>query len=195
MNFLDPDAQLMLKFKKGDRKSFEELIEKYQKLVINTAYRLIGDRAEAEDMAQEVFLRVYSRSRSYKPQAKFSTWLLRITRNLCLNRLRDKKRHPLASFDSPIETEEGKLVRDIPAEARAVPDVFLERKELQDVIKQAIDFLPAKQRMVVILAKYENLPYQEIARVMGCSVSAVRLRLYRAKIILKERLGAYLQEK
>ena len=195
MNFLDPDAQLMLKFKEGDKKSLEELMEKYQKLVINTAYRLIGDRTEAEDIAQEVFLRVYNRSRSYKPQAKFSTWLLKITKNLCLNRLRGKRRHPVVSLDSLVETEEGKVLRDIPAPAQARPDVLLERKELQKLIKESIDSLPPKQRMVVVLAKYDNLPYREIARVMGCSVTAVKLRLHRAKVTLKERLAPYLEKK
>lgn len=195
MNFLDPDAQLMLKFKEGDTKSFEELMEKHQKLVINTAYRLIEDRVEAEDIAQEVFLRVYNQSQSYKPQAKFSTWLLKITKNLCLNRLRGKRRHPVVSFDSPVETEEGKVPRDIPAPVQARPDVFLERKELRDLIRKSIESLPPKQRMVVILAKYDNLPYQEIARVMGCSVTAVKLRLHRAKVRLKERLAPYLEKK
>ncbi len=195
MNFLDPDAQLMLKFKEGDKKSLEELMEKYQKLVINTAYRLIGDRTEAEDIAQEVFLRVYNRSRSYKPQAKFSTWLLKITKNLCLNRLRGKRRHPVVSLDSLVETEEGKVLRDIPAPAQARPDVLLERKELQKLIKESIDSLPPKQRMVVVLAKYDNLPYREIARVMGCSVTAVKLRLHRAKVTLKARLAPYLEKK
>ncbi len=194
MNFLDPDAQLMLKFKEGDTRSFEELMEKYQKLVINTAYRLIGDRAEAEDIAQEVFLKVYNQSRRYKPQAKFSTWLLKITKNLCLNRLRGKRRHPVVSLDSPVETEEGKVPRDIPAPAQARPDVFLERKELRDLIRESIESLPPKQRMVVILAKYDNLPYQEIARVMGCSVTAIKLRLHRAKVTLKERLAPYLEK-
>ena len=195
MNFLDPDAQLMLKFKEGDKKSLEELMEKYQKLVINTAYRLIGDRTEAEDITQEVFLRVYNRGRSYKPQARFSTWLLKITKNLCLNRLRGKRRHPVVSLDSLVETEEGKVLRDIPAPAQARPDVLLERKELQKLIKESIDSLPPKQRMVVVLAKYDNLPYREIARVMGCSVTAVKLRLHRAKVTLKERLAPYLEKK
>ncbi len=195
VKFPDPDAQLMLKFKDGDIKSFEKLMEKYQKLVINTAYRLIGDKTEAEDIAQEVFLNIYSHSWRYKPQAKFSTWLFKITRNICLNRLRGKRRHPTVSLDSPIKTEKGEIARDIPDKPQVVADAILEKKEIQALIKDAIDSLPLKQRMAVILAKYDNLPYQEIARIMGCSVIAIKLRLHRAKAALKERLTPYLEKK
>ncbi|MCK4325401.1 sigma-70 family RNA polymerase sigma factor, partial [bacterium] len=111
------------------------------------------------------------------------------------NRLRGKRRHPVVSLDSLVETEEGKVLRDIPAPAQARPDVLLERKELQKLIKESIDSLPPKQRMVVVLAKYDNLPYREIARVMGCSVTAVKLRLHRAKVTLKARLAPYLEKK
>ena len=195
VKFPDLDALLMLKFKEGDIESFEKLMEKYQKLVINTAYRLIGDKTEAEDIAQEVFLNIYSHSWRYKPQARFSTWLFKITRNICLNRLRWKRRHPTVSLDSPIKTENGEIARDIPDKPQAAADAILGRKEIQALIKDAIDSLPLKQRMAVILAKYDNLPYQEIARIMGCSVIAIKLRLHRAKAALKERLTPYLEKK
>ena len=194
-DFFDQDTQLMLKFKEGDRESFEKLMEKYQKLIINTAFRMVGDRAEAEDIAQEVFLKSYSHGSRYEPRAKVSTWLFKITRNICLNRLRGKRRHPEVSLDSPIETEEGKVSRDISDKGQAMSDDILEKKELQSLVKDAINSLPLKQRMAVILAKYDNLPYEEIARIMGCSVTAVKLRLHRAKAGLKERLLPYLEGK
>lgn len=188
---LDEDVKLMLKFKEGDKAGFEALLDKYQSPIINFIYRFIGDKQEAEDLAQEVFLRVYRSSKSYTPKAKFSTWIYIIAKNLVLNELRRRKTHQASSLDEMVSCEETELPKQIPSPK---PSALMEL-EIQDLIgavRNAIGALPENQKTAVILRRYEGFSYAEIAGIMGCSVSAVKSLLNRAKEALKDKLRNFL---
>ncbi|NOX97017.1 MAG: sigma-70 family RNA polymerase sigma factor [Nitrospirae bacterium] len=182
----------MLKFKNGDTSSFDLLLDRYQEKIIVFAQRMTGDRSEAQDIAQEVFLRVYHAAGKYQPKAKFSTYIFRIARNLCLNRLRERKHRPF-SLDCPITTAEGrKKSRDfIDPSPHSSPRAALERKERQILIREAVDSLPPNQKMAVILTRYNDLSYEEASKIMGCSVGAIGLLLHRARGTLRKVLAPH----
>jgi RNA polymerase sigma-70 factor (ECF subfamily) len=186
------DTELILKFKEGDKSAFRELVEKYQDSVINTCYRFLRNKEEAEEIAQEVFLKVYLSANSYQPKAKFSTWLFKIVVNLCLNKLRDKKKYVSLKIGSPYHKNQ--MEDDIPALAEHQPDKSFEHKELKRIIKDAIDSLPENQRVAIILNKYEGFSYQEMAKILDCSVSSIESRLFRAKENLKKKLEPYIKK-
>jgi len=191
---LDPNARLMLKFKGGDTSSFEKLVKKHKRSVVNIIYQFIGDKDEVEDLAIEVFLRVYKAAKSYKAKAKFTTWLYRITTNLCLNEIRKKGKIRTISLSKPILTEEGKeeeLIERI-ADPCPLPQEILEEKERNALIRKAVDSLPAKQKAAITLQIYAGLSYKEMSKVLGCSVKSVERRLYWARTNLKEKLTPYL---
>ena len=191
---LDSDVSLMLEFQKGDISSFEKLVQKHKESIINIIYQFIGERDEAEDLAVEVFLRVYRAAKKYQAKAKFTTWLYKITTNLCLNEIRKKAKVQTVSLSKPIsagEEKEEELIEKI-ADAAPSPQQILEKKERNALIRKAIDSLPAKQRMATILQIYEGLSYKEISRILGCSVKSVERRLYWARTNLKEKLSSYL---
>jgi len=191
---LDSDVSLMLEFQKGDISSFEKLLQKHKESIVNIIYQFIGERDEAEDLAVEVFLRVYRAAKKYQAKAKFTTWLYKITTNLCLNEIRKKAKLQTISLSKPIsagEEKEEELIEKI-ADAAPSPQQILEKKERNALIRKAIDSLPAKQRMATILQIYEGLSYKEISRILGCSVKSVERRLYWARTNLKERLSSYL---
>jgi RNA polymerase sigma-70 factor (ECF subfamily) len=177
------ETELILKFKQGDKFAFRQLVEKYQDSVINVGHQFLRNKEEAEEMAQEVFLKVFLSTGSYRPQAKFSTYLFKIVVNSCLNKLRDKKK-----FSS------SQLEENLPAPTEEQPDKSLEREELKRLIKEAIDSLPENQRIVIILNQYEGFSYQDTAKILDCSVSAVESRLFRAKESLKKKLSAYIKK-
>jgi len=191
---LDSDVSLMLEFQKGDISSFEKLLQKHKESIVNIIYQFIGERDEAEDLAVEVFLRVYRAAKKYEAKAKFTTWLYKITTNLCLNEIRKKAKLQTISLSKTIsagEEKEEELIEKI-ADAAPSPQQILEKKERNALIRKAIDSLPAKQRMATILQIYEGLSYKEISRILGCSVKSVERRLYWARTNLKERLSSYL---
>jgi len=173
---VDDDARLMLSFQQGNVHDFERLIERHHQSVISLAYRFLNDRAAAEDVAQDVFLRLFSSADSYKPTASFTTLLYTITRNACYSELRRRRLRP-AAIDGESD--------DPPAEA--APD-HLEQAELREAVRAAIASLPHNQRMAVLLRRYEGLSYEQIAAVTGTSVSAVKALLHRARQALKGRL-------
>jgi len=185
-----PSEELMARVAKGDNDAFEILVNRHQTSVLSLIYRFIGDRTRAKDLAQEVFLRVWQAARSYKPQAKFTTWIYRITANLCLNELKSSRRKKWLQFlrfgDNLENTVEETLVDDTPS-----PEDLLLAKERSRQIANALQSLPENQRMALILKRYDDLSYQEIAKVIGCSVSAVESLLVRAKRSLQEKLKNY----
>ncbi len=191
----DADAALMLKFKEGDKPAFELLLDKYQNRIINFIYRFIGDKQEAADIAQEVFLRVYRFAQDYTPKAKFSTWIYKIAKNLALNELRRKKFHRLFSLEGVFSTEDGEISCQQIDNNQAGARAELEKQDLIRTVKKAIDCLPVNQKLAVILRRYDDLPYSEIAGIIGCSESAVKSLLNRAKETLKEKLKFYAQRK
>src|SRR5437016_6139597 len=147
----DPDAALMLRVKEGDRDAFEMLVEKYKQPVMNLAYRTLSDATEAEDLAQHVFLQVFKSAHRYEVSAKFSTWLFTITRNLCLNEIRRRSRHPADSLDAPHPEHEDQPLRQFEdAKTFSPPDALL-HGELEQKIQQALSDLPENQRLAILL--------------------------------------------
>lgn len=182
------DVRLMRLVGRGDTSAFEALIERHQALVAGTVARMLGSNSDVEDIAQQAFIRVWKSARRYVPRAKFTTWLLKITRNLVFNELRRSKRHVHVSLQSEPGVEDPP-VRD---ETTPPPDASLLESELRQAIEEAIMQLPDSQRMALVLRRYEQLSYEEIADVLDLSVPAVKSVLFRARTELRSRLSKYL---
>ena len=182
------DIRLMSLAGAGDMKAFEQLVGRHQRLVVGTVGRMLGTNSDAEDIAQQVFVRVWKNVKRYEPRAKFTTWLLKITRNLVFNELRRRSRHPVVPLQSESDEEE----RPLKDENAISPDSTLLEHELQEAVDAAIAQLPETQRMAVILRRYEELSYEEIAEALDQSVSAVKSLLFRARSELRENLKRYL---
>src|SRR3989338_2769079 len=183
----------MLSFQKGDKAAFEKLVEKHCKRVFNIANRFLNNKEAAEDLNQDVFVKIYNAASSYRPAAKFQTWVYQIVRNACLNELRRRKK-PVFSIDQTIETEDHEIKKELQDQMNPTPQEAAWRKETGDVIKEAIQSLPENQRLAVILQRYENLSYEDIAKTLNCSVKAVKSLLNRAKENLKEKLSPFMKE-
>jgi RNA polymerase sigma-70 factor, ECF subfamily len=182
------DIRLMELASGGDMAAFEQLVERHQRMVIGTVGRMLGTNSDAEDIAQQVFVRVWKNVKRYEPRAKFTTWLLKITRNLVFNELRRRSRHPAVPLQSETDEEE----RPIKDEQTIAPDASLLEQELHEAVDAAIAQLPETQRMAVILRRYEELSYEEIAEALDQSVSGVKSLLFRARTELRESLKRYL---
>ena len=177
----DRDIALMERIKNGDEAAFEELVTRHSKTVYKLAYRFLYDSQDAEDITQEVFLRVYRAAESYTPKAKFSTWLYTITKNICFNELRKKKSVTIFSI-------EDEMLPELPS-LDANPVSKLEEAEVRKRVLDAVKALPANLRIAVILLKYHDLSYEEVADILGCTVNAVKLRVHRAKKFLAKSIG------
>jgi len=185
----DPGARLMLAFAAGDEAAFERLVHDHSGRVWALLTRFLGPVSGREDLVQEVFLRVLRARTTYRPTARFSTWLYRIVFNLCANeRERDRVRGP----HLPLSPEEGGL--EPPDRRLDAPDEDLERQDVVGAVRAAIDALPERQRMALILAKYEELPYVEIADVLGSSEKAIKSMIHRAREPLRGSLAPFLRE-
>src|SRR6266487_7176007 len=193
MALRDPDIRLMLRVREDDPAAFAELVSHYQHRLIGIMHHLVGNTEEAEDLAQEVFLRVYRARKKYHPEAKFSTWLFTIANNLALNALRSRQRKPVV----PLPAQESGPLGPRPAE-QIVPDRGqppghrLQQQELSVVIRRALDGLNERQRMAVVLNKFEDMNYAEIAEIMGLTTKAVKSLLNRARCRLRDALTTYL---
>src|SRR5580658_2003310 len=189
----DPDAVLMLRVKRGDRAAFTQLVEKYKQPVMNFVYRSLRDEAEAEDLAQNVFLQVYKSRARYQRTAKFSTWLFTIARNLCLNELRRRSRHPAESLEETHAENEDQPRQQFEDKSQVAPPEKLLQGELAGKIEEALAALPENQRTAILLCRQEELSYEEIAEVLDCSLSATKSLIHRGRETLKEKLKPYLQ--
>ena len=189
----DPDAALMLRVKQGDTAAFAELVDKYKQPVMNVAYRMLHDANEAEDLAQAVFVQVFKSADRYRVSSKFSTWLFTIARNLCINEIRRRARHPMESMDAPHPELEHEPQRQFEDRQTASPPARLLQGELEAKIEQALAELPENQRLAIVLCRQEELSYEDIARVLSCSVSATKSLIHRGRETLKQRLKPYLQ--
>src|SRR6266481_3641158 len=170
------DVQLMLDVKAGDEQSFALLLQRYRSPLVNFLYRMVRNREQAEDLAQEVFIRVYRARADYVPSAKFTTWLFRIATNLALNSLRDT-RHQRTEISLDVADKHPDIEQHLVEEARKA------------MIKHAIDKLPEKQRVAVLLHKYQELDYGKIAKILSCSESALKSLLFRAYEVLRVELA------
>jgi len=182
------DAELMRRTAAGEERAFEELIERHQSRVIGTVAKMLGDASAAEDLAQQVFIRVWQSAPRYAATAKFTTWLMTITRNLVFNETRRRGR---ARF-FPMEHEDGSP-REIPDAISLEPGRNLEEKELQKAIEEAVASLPEQQRLALILRRYEGMDYEEIADVLETTIPSVKSLLFRAREALRSRLEIFLK--
>jgi RNA polymerase sigma-70 factor (ECF subfamily) len=192
---VDPDGELMLRVKRGDRAAFEILVDKYKQPIINLVYRTLQDLTEAEDLAQNVFVQVYRSAGRYEKTARFSTWIYTIARNLCLNEIRRRSRHPADSLDAAqahAEANDQPARQFVDVKTRAAPDQVIER-ELVQKVEEALAELPEKQRTAILLFREEDMPYEEIAHVLKCSLSATKSLIHRGRETLKQRLKPYLR--
>lgn len=185
---MDSDAELMYRVKYGDDSAYEELLHRHYRSVLNLAYRYLGDRHAAEDLAQEVFLKVYAARRRYQVCARFTTWLFRIAINACLNY--GRHRRPEATWISASANPGSQPAVDANSEP---PLRNLERQELSEKVHHALGKLPPNQRAALVLNKLRGLSYAEVAEVMDASLPAVKSLLSRARSNLKEMLQPYLR--
>lgn len=189
----EPDAELLARVAAGDTAAFETLVRRHQDRLIGVCQRLLGDREEARDAAQEVFLKAFRNAGRYRPRGKVYTWLYRIAVNHCLNRLRRRKLVRFLSFGALGEAAggdpQGRSERPDPADPGPDPHATLEARRRWAATRRAIDRLPESQRAVLVLAKLEGLAYKEIAEVLGITVGAVESRLFRAMRTLEVAQG------
>ncbi len=183
---IEHDAELMLRVREGDSQSFALLLAKHRAPVIHFLYRMIQNQAVAEELAQEVFLRVYRSRASYEPTAKFTTWLFRIASHVALNHIRDGK-HERNQESLDQESDEG-MSRQVASEAPTVEQRMVREAKFEE-IRQAIELLPAKQRAAVLMHKYQEMEYSQIAAALECSESAVKSLLFRAYETLRAKLA------
>ena len=189
----DPDAALMLRVKQGDGGAFAELVEKYKQPVINVTARMLRDPTEAEDLAQNVFIQVYKSAHRYRVAAKFSTWLFTIARNLCLNEIRRRARHPADSMDATHPDQEDQPLHQFEDKRTFSPPETLLQGELEAKIEAALAELPENQRTAIVLCRQDELSYEDIAEVLGCSLSATKSLIHRGRETLKQKLKPYLR--
>jgi RNA polymerase sigma-70 factor (ECF subfamily) len=190
----DPDVKLMIQVRNDVTGAFEVLVERYQARLLGVLTHLIGRAQEAEDLTQDVFLRIYRARKGYRPRAKFSTWLFTIANNVALNHLRSKGRHPTVGFGLSLSGSQPLRPAEERVPARdGTPSAQMRQVELSDVVREALEGLGEDQRMAVLLNKFEGMSYAEIGEVMGKSEAAVKSLLSRARTNLRERLEPYLR--
>jgi RNA polymerase sigma-70 factor, ECF subfamily len=185
------DADIMLRVKAGDESAFEYLVQKYRRAMVNFMYRMSHNAAAAEDLAQEVFLRVYRSRSGYEASAKFTTWLYRIATNLAVNHARDTRHErpeSMVSLDEP--DEETGTTMDVADSTLTVEQAML-RRERMEAIRKRVQALPERQRMAVIMHKYQQMDYRQIAEILKLSESATKSLLFRAYETLREQLKEF----
>jgi RNA polymerase sigma-70 factor (ECF subfamily) len=194
MMLRDPDVALMVRVRSdNDAVAFAELVGRYQARLVGVLTHLLGRPEEAEDLAQEVFLRVYRSRAKYRPTAKFSTWLFTIANNLALNALRSRRRKPVVPLPAHDSGPLGaRPAEQLVADSQATPTRRLVQQELSDVVRAALDGLNERQKLAVVLNKFEGMGYAEIADVMGLTPKAVKSLLSRARATLRDLLQGYI---
>ncbi len=187
---MEHNEQLLLaKAKAGDVTAFEELIDAYQKKVFNLAFRIIGNCDDAADLAQETFVRIFKAISNFKEQSSFSTWVYRITTNVCLDEIRRRKNRTVLSLDEDIHTDDGDMKRQVESDELR-PDEAAEREEVCRIVNKAISMLPEDQRLVITLRDIDGISYEEIAKIVDCPSGTVKSRINRARLALKNLLSS-----
>ena len=188
----DDDMMLVERALEGDLAAFEQLVARYQNKIVGFAARMLNDHEEAEDVAQEAFVKVYRSLDSFRGQAQFSTWLYRIVTNLCIDRARTKKRRPQQAYslDEPFDADD-KGGRELP-DATYEPSKSVEREELRRVVRTTVAEMPEKMRQVLIMCDMQGMAYENIAQILGCPIGTVKSRLFHARADLARRLRPYM---
>ncbi len=190
MNDREREADLIARAVAGDGEAFGDLVAPFEDRVYGLAYRMSGNREDAYDLAQEAFLKAYRALARFKGQSSFSTWLYRVVSNTCLDQIRRQKRcGPVTSLDDPVDTGGGTLLREA-ADTTFEPEQLALRSETAREIEAAVAGLHPDHRLAILLRDYEDLPYQQIAQAMGCSLGTVKSRISRARSTLRDRLAA-----
>jgi RNA polymerase sigma-70 factor (ECF subfamily) len=187
------DAGLMRRVQRGDREAFAELVEHYKGPIYNFILRTVRDETEAEDLTQNTFVQVWKSAKRYRLSAKFSTWLYTIARNLALNEIRRRSRHRAESLDAPHPDHQELPLHQVEDAATPGPPDQIVREELYAKVEEAIRDLPENQRTALLLCREADVSYEEIAEILGVSLSATKSIIHRAREVLRVRLKAYLR--
>jgi len=187
------DEELMLLVQKGNMDAFSELAHRYEGKVLSFLHRFVGNIAQAEDLLQATLLRVYRARRRFKRNGRFSTWLYTIAANLAKDYLRKTKKYRFVSLEAPVG-QSSNVIDFYAAEGESAFD-SAQKKEISRMVRLAVERLPNEQRLTILLSHYENMGYDEIAKVLGCSKGTVKSRVFRAKMKLKKFLADYLAGK
>ncbi len=190
---VDTDAELMMRVREGNREAFEELVLRYQQPAVNFIARTLRDETEAEDVAQRTFVQVWKSAHRYQVTARFTTWLFTIARNLCLNEIRRRGRHPADSLEAVEGDDSEGHARPLADSGALLASDQLASSELVQKVDEAIGALPENQRTALLLCREEELSYEEIGRILGTSLSATKSLIFRARETLKERIKPYLK--
>jgi len=185
------DEDLILEYQKGDKEALEVIFHRYKKPIFNYALRILSNRAEAEDIVSDIFITLFVKKESYRPQAKFSTWLYTVARNMCFTRLRQKRK--FFAFWVKDKKEDEYHQMDIP-DISLNPEKMTVEKENSLAVQKALDKLPAIQKEVIILREYQGLSYQEISLILDCSLDKVKILIFRARENLKKQLAFLITE-
>lgn len=186
---MDSDIDLILRVKDGDEAAFSEILRRYYGKILNYVYRYTNNRETSEDLTQEIFMRVHRSVKSYRPEAKFSTWLYKIATNLCLTEVTTRARKHASSLDE-IQENIGTL-----EDEKSVDQADIRyRKEIKDIMFEAMESLSENERTAIMLCKYEQLSYDEVAETLDCTVGAVKTYVYRGRMKLMEKLKPYIDE-
>jgi RNA polymerase sigma-70 factor (ECF subfamily) len=189
----DDDMILVERALEGDLAAFEQLVTRYQNKLVGYAARMLGDHDEAEDVAQEAFVKAYRALDSFRGQAQFSTWLYRIATNLCIDRARAKKRRPQQAYslDEPLDKDDDKGGRELP-DSTFEPSQSVEREELRQTVRATMAEMPEKMRQVLVMCDMQGMPYEQIAQILNCPIGTVKSRLFHARADLARRLRPYM---
>ncbi len=190
----DEDWLWIQSFQEGDRSGFDNIFNKYKAVVINLSFRFVKDQGTAEEVAQEVFIKIYEKKVKFDPKSKFSTWLYRVTINASLDWLRHRKKIAY-SLNEEIKNEEGDKRTHLESLAdpnASSPVTNVEQNEMKLIVQREIDRLPDKLRAVLLLFQFQELPYREIAQILGISEKAVERRICHAREALRGTLSKYL---
>lgn len=184
------DQLLVERSKKGDREAFEHLVRLYENKVYTIAYRLMGNHADASDLAQDAFIKIYQALPNFRGDSSFSTWIYHITVNVCRDELRKRQRRPTVSLDEP--AGENTPTYEIRSNAPG-PEEMLDRSETQAMIQQCLNMLSDDYRTILVMREIQDLAYEEIAEHLGCSLGTVKSRLSRARQALKEKISKQME--
>ena len=180
----EQESQYIHRCQQGDPQAFEEILKLYEKKVYNLTYRMMGNHEDANDLAQEAFIRVYQSIDQFRGDARFSTWLYRIATNVCLDELRKRSRRQAESLDEPVRTQDGSVMREIP-DWSDNPEEALNRREIQSMVQTGIQSLPEEQKTALILRDLQGHTYEEIAEMLDISLGTVKSRINRGRMALK----------